>query len=215
MNKNYNLHEFSIFGFALHTHQHICMQAFYVADTSLIPFTDANKEDKKPLTVVWGIAGPWPKLKTNISVCTYFHSKYFTSNWNCIQIVDPHHRSRLIYRHFQKNFHRAQFIAPWHFDFFCWFICCFMYHWRICHSYGDITICRWRGLKILAFAWHLRPLSSEGSLACRHILWHGTSSFTVSSEGQEKPSASTKARTGGPPLANRALYHDILTSPPL
>ena len=41
------------------------------------------------------------------------------------------------------------------------------------------------GLQILAYTRHLWPLSSEGSLTCQHLLRHGTSSFTVSSEGQE------------------------------
>ena len=41
------------------------------------------------------------------------------------------------------------------------------------------------GLQILAYARHLWPLSSEGSFTCQHLLRHGTSSFTVSSEGQD------------------------------
>ena len=38
-------------------------------------------------------------------------------------------------------------------------------HSRIFHSYGNVTITG-GGLKILTYAWHSWPLSSEGSLAC-------------------------------------------------
>ena len=41
------------------------------------------------------------------------------------------------------------------------------------------------GLQILAYTRHLWSLSSEGSFTCQHLLQHGTSSFIVSSEGQE------------------------------
>ena len=42
----------------------------------------------------------------------------------------------------------------------------FSSHSRIFHSYGDVTITG-EGLQILTYAWHLWPLSSEGSLE-----WH-------------------------------------------
>ena len=48
------------------------------------------------------------------------------------------------------------------------------------------------GLQILAYTRHLWPLSSEGSLTCQHLLRHGTSSFTVSSEGQETDQCSQR-----------------------
>ena len=47
--------------------------------------------------------------------------------------------------------------------FVCLFVC--STHSRIFHSFGDATITG-EGLQILTHARHLRPLSSEGSLAC-------------------------------------------------
>ena len=41
----------------------------------------------------------------------------------------------------------------------------FLSHSRIFNSYGDVTIAG-EGLQILTYAWHLWPLSSEGSLVC-------------------------------------------------
>ena len=45
----------------------------------------------------------------------------------------------------------------------CMFVCSF--HSRIFHSYGDVAITGER-MQILTNARHVRPLSSEGSLAC-------------------------------------------------
>ena len=47
-----------------------------------------------------------------------------------------------------------------------WFVCLgFSSHSRIFHSYGDVTITV-EGLKVLTYARHSWPLSSEGSSAC-------------------------------------------------
>ena len=70
-------------------------------------------------------------------------------------------------------------------SFLCLFEGFFLSHSRTFHSYGGINITG-EGLQILTYAGHLRPLSSEGSLAChtycdmRHLftmvisedLWH-------------------------------------------
>ena len=47
----------------------------------------------------------------------------------------------------------------------CLLVWGFSFHSRIVHSYVDITITS-DGLQILTYARHLRPMSSEGSLAC-------------------------------------------------
>ena len=68
------------------------------------------------------------------------------------------------------------------------------------------------GLQILAYTRHLWPLSSEGSLTCQHLLRHGTSSFTVSSEGQETDQCSQRDSNSRPhdPKSNRTFTSDIL-----
>ena len=94
-----------------------------------------------------------------------------------------------------------------HFHFVCFVCCCFKSHSRIFHSYGDVTICWWRASNFgLCLALTVYPLNSEGSLMCGHLIWLGTTRFTVVTEGQEKPVASTEARTCDPPVANRTLY---------
>ena len=64
---------------------------------------------------------------------------------------------------------------------FVWFI---LSHSRIFHSYGDVIIAG-EGLKILTFARHLWPLSSEGSLAC-YIYCDGTSIYNDHLRGPVK-----------------------------
>ena len=55
--------------------------------------------------------------------------------------------------------------------FVCLFVLGFSSHWRIYHSYGDITITA-EGLQILTYARHSWPLSSEGSLcATPTVTW--------------------------------------------
>ena len=46
------------------------------------------------------------------------------------------------------------------------FILGFSVHLRTFHLFGDVTMTG-EGLQILAYARHLWPLSSEGSLACK------------------------------------------------
>ena len=53
---------------------------------------------------------------------------------------------------------------------------------RIFHSYGDVTITD-EGLKIFTYARHLWPLSSERSLACQNLLWHGASVYDGNLQG--------------------------------
>ena len=49
---------------------------------------------------------------------------------------------------------------------FCLFVCCFMFHLKIYHSNGNVTItCKW--LQILIFTMHSWPLSIKGSLTCQ------------------------------------------------
>ena len=55
----------------------------------------------------------------------------------------------------------------------------FSFRSRIFHSYGDVT---GEGLQMLTYARHSWPLSSEGYLACRNLLWHGASVIIVISE---------------------------------
>ena len=52
---------------------------------------------------------------------------------------------------------------------------------RMFHSYGGIAITG-EGLQILTYARHSWPLSSEGSLACHALLWHGHPFIMVVSE---------------------------------
>ena len=54
------------------------------------------------------------------------------------------------------------------------------------------------GLQILTYAQQLRPLSSEGSLTCQHLLRHGTLCFTVSSEGAETDQCSQRDSNSSP-----------------
>ena len=49
---------------------------------------------------------------------------------------------------------------------------------QIFQSHGDVTIAG-EGLQILAYAWHSWPLSSEGSLACPHLLWYRASVYII------------------------------------
>ena len=60
--------------------------------------------------------------------------------------------------------------------FDCLFVWCFWSHSKMFHSFGNVTIAV-EGLQILTYARHLWPLSSEGSLACQHLLWHGASVY--------------------------------------
>ena len=66
--------------------------------------------------------------------------------------------------------------------------------------------------QIKCYALLLRSFSSEGSLTCQNLLWHGNSSLTVSSERQEKPVVSTDAVTRAPPVANGGLYRGVTTA---
>jgi hypothetical protein len=67
-------------------------------------------------------------------------------------------------------------------DWFDWLIIyCFTSHWRIFHSYGDITI-DGEGLQNLCLCPALRTSKLEGIFILPHLLWHGTSAFPVSSE---------------------------------
>ena len=51
------------------------------------------------------------------------------------------------------------------------FVCFFLSHSRIFHSYVDVTISG-EGLQILTYAWHSWPLSSEGFFNVPHLLRH-------------------------------------------
>ena len=57
----------------------------------------------------------------------------------------------------------------------------FIAHWRIFHSYGDVTIAG-EGLQILTYARHPWPLSSEGSLMCHNHCDTGLPFIMVISE---------------------------------
>ena len=65
-------------------------------------------------------------------------------------------------------------MASYHVNSVALFVCCSSSHSKIFHSYGDVTITG-EGLQILTKAWHSWPLSSEGSLECHMVLWHGAS----------------------------------------
>jgi hypothetical protein len=73
--------------------------------------------------------------------------------------------------------------------FFCeviedWLIIyCFTSRSRIFHLYGDVTIAD-EGLQNLGLCSALRPFEQGGIFIVPHLLWHGTSVFPVSSEGQ-------------------------------
>ena len=65
-------------------------------------------------------------------------------------------------------------------SFVCLFVWSFSSHWRIFHTYGDVTINDGR-LQILTNALHVWPLSNEGSLAC-HTYWDTGRPFRWSSQ---------------------------------
>ena len=61
--------------------------------------------------------------------------------------------------------HLVFFLRVVLYSLFVMFVWGFSSHSKIFHSYGDVTIIG-EGLQILTYARHLRPLNSEGSLAC-------------------------------------------------
>ena len=70
--------------------------------------------------------------------------------------------------------------------FIGWLVVCLLFNVQLKNLYLIWTSPNAdEGLQILTYTRHLRPLSSGGSFMCRHRLWHGTSSFTISSEWQE------------------------------
>jgi hypothetical protein len=58
----------------------------------------------------------------------------------------------------------------------------FTSRWKIFHLYGDVTIAG-EGLQNLGLCSALRAFQQGGIFVVLHLLWHGTSVFTVSSEG--------------------------------
>ena len=59
-------------------------------------------------------------------------------------------------------------LHAYHVDFIYWlFVCLWVYRPTgvIFHLYGDVTFTG-EGLQMLTYAWHLWPLSREGSLVC-------------------------------------------------
>ena len=70
----------------------------------------------------------------------------------------------------------------------CLFLSLFLFvlglssHSRIFHSYVDVTITG-EGLRILTYARHSWPLSSEGSFSVPHLLWHGSSVYNYHLRG--------------------------------
>jgi hypothetical protein len=61
-------------------------------------------------------------------------------------------------------------------------IYCFTSHLRIFHLYGDVIIIG-KGLQNLGLCSALRAFEQGGIFIVPHLLWHGTSVFSVSSEG--------------------------------
>ena len=84
-----------------------------------------------------------------------------------------------LYMHFLSLGCRYPYISS-HNWFVCLFVWGFSSHWRIFHTYEDVTINDGR-LQILTNALHVWPLSNEGSLAC-HTYWDTGRSFRWSSQ---------------------------------
>jgi hypothetical protein len=87
--------------------------------------------------------------------------------------------------------------SAWTYWFIDWLIVyCFTSRSRIFHLYGDVTIAG-EGMQNLGLCSALRAFEQGGIFIVPHLLWHGTSIFSVSSDRRTAPFSRLLRHTRG------------------